>query len=265
MNIIRTIVREKFIILELMSCTIKNSIWDPNAITIAEELDRPYAVVMSRNTSSLFIADTFHHRVVEYDLNLQTYIRVYNRTDAGDTVKIPLGLAVAEDGSELLITDFESKAILRWSFPSYRSTIVSMNYYSGHIGVAVDRNKTIYATEHMMDSITSYDPNTGPMWNYKEWYYPHTHGGRDIFILNDDIYLVQTQLCRVVKISLIDQNQTVTVVAGSGRIGSTTDRLRFPWGLAVDPIEGHVFVSDSKNHRIQLCKSIFLGSLFFCI
>ena len=239
-----------------MSCSMSNSVWDSNGITIAGqqgELSEPYAVVMSKNTSSLFITDTLRNRVVEYDLNSQTYIRIYDRADTGQDLVVPIALALSDDDSQLLVACFPQKYIFRWLFPSYSSKLIVASYYTGYIGVAIDRNKTVYASEHMTDAISSYDTSIGPYWNYGDWVFKPSYAARHILIINNDMYIVQTQLCRVIKVSLTDENQRVTVVAGIGRIGSTSDRLRFPWGLAVDPTEGHVFVSDSRNHRVQLC------------
>lgn len=253
------------IILGVMSCSIRDSVWNPNAITVAGlqgELDRPYAVLISNNSSFMFVADTYHHRILEYDLNLKTYIRIYDRIDTGQSVDVPIAMALADDGSELLAANYNHKTVFRWSLLTNTSSLAVASYYSATVGVALNKNKTVYVAQQLVNFVASIDPNAYPYWNFGDWYLDHIYGVKHIVIVNDFLYMAHSKLCRIVKVSLTDENKTVIVVAGTGRVGSSSDRLRFPWGIAVDHLEGHIFVSDSKNHRIQLCESSYEPSIF---
>lgn len=247
-------------ILGVMSCCIRDSVWNPNAITVTGlqgELDRPYAVLVSNNSSSMYIADTYHDRIFEYDLNLETYVRTYDHISTGQTVNVPIAMALADDGSELLAANYAHKTVFRWSLLTNTSSLAVASYYSATVGLALDKNKTVYVAQQLGYGVHTYYPNAHPYWGFGDWDLENIYGAKQLVIVNDFLYIAQSKLCRIVKVSLTDENKTVITVAGTGRVGSSSDRLRFPWGVAVDPLEGHIFVSDSRNHRIQLCKPAY--------
>lgn len=240
-----------------MSCSIRDSTWNPNGVTVAgleHELHAPYAVTFPKDYSSMFVADTRHNRVLQYNADFSTFIMIYDGTDTDRKIDGPMAIALTDDGSELIVTSYSDKRVLRWSFVTNSSSLVTASYFAGPTGVAVDQNNTVYVARSLQGSVSSYNRDTEPFWGVAEWYTYDVDGVKHITIVNKFIYMALSKGCRVVKAPLIDFDGTVTIVAGNGRLGSTPYHLRFPWGVAVDPIEEHVFVSDSRNHRIQLCK-----------
>jgi len=69
--------------------------------------------------------------------------------------------------------------------------------------------------------------------------------------LNNTLYCSIYGLHKVVKKSLNDSSSTMTIVAGTGSQGSTSNMLYSPWGIFVDT-NFDLYVVDSNNHRIQL-------------
>ena len=250
-----------------MSCSIRNSTWDPNGVTVAgleNELFLPYAVIFPKDYSNMFVADTRNNRVLRYNADFSAFTMVYDGFDTGKRIEGPMAIALTNDGNELIVTSFSDKRVLRRSFVTNLSSLVSFNYLGGATGLAVDQNDTIFVARSIENSVTSFDRNTRPYWDSSYWFASGFRGIKHITIVNQFIYIALSRGCRVVKASLANSNEDAIVVAGTGRIGSTADRLRFPWGVAVDPVDEHVFVSDSRNHRIQLCKHLsFLNSIFY--
>ena len=80
----------------------------------------------------------------------------------------------------------------------------------------------------------------------------------DIFVDNDDnLYCSMHDGHQVVRISLQNASNALTIVAGTGSAGSASNKLDRPWGIFVD-LNFDLYVADHWNHRIQLFR---LGQL----
>ncbi len=71
-----------------------------------------------------------------------------------------------------------------------------------------------------------------------------------LFVINNTIYCSMNDHHQVVKKPLQSSNSTLTIVAGNGSRGSTSNMLNGSQGIFVDT-DFHLYVADSGNHRIQ--------------
>lgn len=72
-----------------------------------------------------------------------------------------------------------------------------------------------------------------------------------LFIIDSIIYCSISDHHQVVKKSLNSSSEPITIVAGTGANGSTSDTLNYPQGIFVNT-NFDLYVADSGNHRIQL-------------
>ena len=72
--------------------------------------------------------------------------------------------------------------------------------------------------------------------------------------INDVLYCSLSSLHQVVKKSLMNNSKTLTVVAGTGCPGFTSNMLNSPYGIFVD-INLNLYVADYINDRIQFFQS----------
>ena len=77
----------------------------------------------------------------------------------------------------------------------------------------------------------------------------------DIFVdLDNTLYCSMEMLHQVVAKSLKSNSNALTIVAGTGTVGSTSNELDHPTGIFVDR-NFDLYVADDRNHRIQLFRS----------
>ena len=215
----------------------------------------------------MFVADTRHNRILRYNSSFSTFTTADTSSDRDAQIFGPMAIALTDDGNDIVIASYQNQRVLGWSLTDYTWSFISYDRDLDHnpTGVAIDKNKNIYVVRSGTESVVRYALNNGTYSSNEEWSLYNITGGKHAAIVNDSIYIAQSRLCRVIKVSLLDSYNKILVVAGNGRLGSTSDRLRFPWGVAVDPIDGHIFVSDTGNHRVQLCKSDTRVLLFLAL
>lgn len=125
------------------------------------------------------------------------------------------------------------------------------------VAVAVDSKGYVYVTdvepEHNVDRITKFD-NDG---NYVKHLGPTRSGG--LFGLlshvdvdtNDHIYSVDRGSFLINKYEFTETGVRYNKLASWGGWGTGPGQFRSPYGLAVDPRNGDVYVSDTLNNNIQ--------------
>ena len=76
-----------------------------------------------------------------------------------------------------------------------------------------------------------------------------------------NLYIVEKDANRVRRLSVSDGSRKVIVGNEDGEVGSDSEHLNKPWGIAFDS-ENNLYVSDKENHRVQ--KFNFLDGDLFC-
>ncbi|UJR07152.1 hypothetical protein I4U23_011440 [Adineta vaga] len=221
----------------MMSCSMENSIWNPRGKTVAglnNELDSPFAVIISKNSSSMFVADTHHDQVLRYTPDFSRFSMISIGTNIDISLVAPASIALTENENNLLVTSFKEFYGFRHSLLTNKTSLAAQHVTGGTTGVAVDQRNNVYIGFTSSTQIRRYEQNTNPSrWN-GSWILsnvPNMSGYQSVIIRQQ-----QNKDCRSRKWSS----------------WINTSRLRFPWGVAVDDREGHIFVSDTGNHRIQL-------------
>ncbi|CAF0875504.1 unnamed protein product [Adineta steineri] len=80
----------------------------------------------------------------------------------------------------------------------------------------------------------------------------------DLFVdIDNNLYCSMYNLHQIMKKSLNTVSNALSIVAGTGSVGSTSNMLNSPWGIYVD-VNFDLYVADYNNNRIQLFR---LGQL----
>ena len=212
---------------------------------------------------NLYISDGPNNRVIVCNKN-GNVIRVIGSKD-GHLFNEPLDVAVDSSGN-VFITDFRNFRISKIDTgDNLVQTIGSsnsgdINYYFGSLapnGIGIDKNNNIYTSD-------SYEDHRVQIYNSSGQYiatigekgvagsdnYHFYRPGDIAFDRNENIFITDTGNHRV---QVYDRNRQYIDTAGvAGAPGNTNDRFNTPLGVAINPVNGRIYISDAFNHRVQI-------------
>lgn len=163
----------------------------------------------------------------------------------------PYGIFINRNNT-IYVTDQENGRIHIWFDDSANPTSTLAEYLSVPSSIFVTAKGDIYVNN---DNLTgqidkwSLDTNTSVV--------AMNIGGKcfGLFVdINDTLYCSMRDLHQVVAKSLNNVSDILTIVAGMGCIGNTTNKLNLPHGIFVN-INFDLYVADCGNNRIQLFQS----------
>jgi hypothetical protein len=153
----------------------------------------------------------------------------------------------------IYVNSQDNKTISVWDEGSARLTITISRYLNDSYGLFVSITDDLYVGNG--DCYRRYG---------KRWLYDPICNGRvmtihrncySLFVdINDTLYCSLESLHQVVKSSLYDRTHTLTIAAGSGSAGSTSNMLNSPRGIFVN-INFDLYIADCYNNRVQLFRS----------
>ena len=159
----------------------------------------------------------------------------------GNLLKINLSLAFKRE-----------LAILRFRFKIQKQNPRIVTGFKWPRGVAVTSSGHILVSEVFADSITIIEGNERKqLLNFKDTnkrLFDHPSG----VAITSDGYILVTDRHRLQKVSFDGEIQSVF---GSMDVGKDNQTLNHPWSIAIHPHTGHVYIADSRNHRIMVLKS----------
>ncbi len=212
---------------------------------------------------NLYVSDGPNDRIIVFDKN-GNVIRVVTSNN-GQLFNEPLDVAVDSSGN-IFISDYRNFRISKIdSGNNLIQTIGSSDssnpdYYFGPLapdGMAIDKNNNIYASDsyqnqriQIYDSSGKYIATIGEMGKIGSDDYHFYRPGDIAFDSNENIFITDTGNHRV---QVYDHNRKHIDTAGiTGVYGSTNDTFNTPIGIAVNPVNGKIYIADTFNHRIQI-------------
>ncbi|CAF3999919.1 unnamed protein product [Rotaria sordida] len=203
-----------------------NAIWKSQAVTIVGSSDRTNSLSRSHlkdpndmlidTNGNLFIADSGNNRVVYLPVNATEGRIVAGRSIRESLFKYAAATVAWKD--QLYVSDLGNYRILAFPLSTTEgspdgTTIV------GRYGVGSPLNQ--------IDSV----------------YYMSIDRMRELFYLSD------FRNNRILKLNLTDN--TLQLAVGTGISGSNNVSLNLPLGITIDETTGSLYVTDSRNHRVQ--------------
>lgn len=226
------------------------SIYNPSGLTVDSQ-------------DNLYVSDGPNDRIIVFDKN-GNVIRVL-KSKNGQLFNEPLDVAVDSSGN-IFISDYRNFRISKVdSGDNLLQTIGSSNpndpgYYFGSFapdGLAIDKNDNIYTGDsyqnhrvQIYDSSGKYIATIGELGKIGSDDYHFYRPGDIAFDCNENIFITDTGNHRV---QVYDRNRKHIDTAGvAGIAGNTNDKFNTPLGVAINPVNGKIYIADTFNHRVQI-------------
>jgi len=212
---------------------------------------------------NLYVSDGPNHRIIVFDKN-GNVLRILGNKD-GQLFNEPLDVAVDSSGN-IFISDYRNFRISKIDAgdnlvqTTGSADSSDINYYFGSFapdGLAIDKNNNIYAGDsyqnhriQIYDSSGKYVATIGELGKMGSDNYHFYRPGDIAFDGNENIFIIDAGNHRV---QVYDRNRTYIDTAGvTGIAGNTNDKFNTPVSIAVNPVNGKIYISDTFNHRIQI-------------
>ena len=181
------------------------------------QFDTPSGLVRIPTNGTLYIADTFNHRIMQYLANasLGTVVAGGNGGGTGSTqLNRPYSFAFDSSSNSFLIANYFSHNVVRWVLGASSWTLIA--------GVTGSPG----ATSTMLSSPLSVTLDC--MGN--------------MYIADSDNHRIQ--------LFLAGQSNGTTIAGVTGSLGNTSNQLNFPYWAILDN-QLNLYVADTLNNRVQ--------------
>ena len=241
-----------------------NATWKKNGITIAggrgrgdalNQLNHPCGLAVD-DDGTVFIADTYNHRIVAWKQGNNTTGRVVaggNGQGGGmNQLDGPSDVLIDKETDSLIICDYGNGRVMRWS---RRNGTTSGEMIIDNIvcnGLAMDDEGHLYVTDEKHE-VRRYrrGEKTGTLvagGNGKGDGFNQLNFPEYVFVDGEGaVYVSDRDNNRVMK--WVKEATEGIVVAGGQGPGEDLTQLSLPYGVFVDA-EGTIYVTESGNHRI---------------
>ncbi|CAF0878209.1 unnamed protein product [Adineta steineri] len=246
-----------------------NTKWKQHGITIAgghekgnqlNQLSFPEDIYVDDDHLSIYIADCYNHRIVEWKYGAKNGQVVAGGNGIGkrsDQLNYPRSVIVDKKNDSLIICDQWNRRVVRWSRQNGENgeTIISdIHCY----GLTIDKNGDLYVSHSWKNEVRRWKQGgrEGTIvagGNGKGNHLDQLNCPTYIFVDKDhSIYVSDTHNHRVMK-WMKGAKEGIIVAGGNGK-GNSSTKLSNPRGLIVDHL-GNIYVADWDNHRImRWCK-----------
>ncbi|CAF1318675.1 unnamed protein product [Adineta steineri] len=178
----------------------------------------PCGIARNSSTGTLYIADTFNHRIMKYLMNASsgTVVAGGNGPGTGITqLSYPYGFTFDSSSNSLLIANYQTNNILRWVLGASSWTLV--------IGSPAGLSGSTSTLLNQPVGIT-----LDPMGN---------------------IYVADSRNHRI-QFFVAGQSNGTTIAGVTGSFGISQNQLNYPYWVIVDN-QLNLYVSDTFNNRVQ--------------
>jgi sugar lactone lactonase YvrE len=236
--------------------------WKQNGITMAggngrrNQLSLPYGIFID-DDQTIYIADCFNHRIVEWKSNATNGKIVAGGNGNGNRtnqLNYPIDVIIDKENNFFIISDRENRRVMRWSRQNNtnngRIIIDDIDCY----GLTMDKNGSLYVSDYKKNEVKRWkrgDRNGKIVagGNGKGDYVNQLNSPTFIFVDEDySLYVSDKDNHRVMK-WLKGAKEGIVVVGGHGQ-GNSLKQLSYPQGVIVDQL-GQIYVADGNNHRVM--------------
>ncbi|CAF1181927.1 unnamed protein product [Adineta steineri] len=242
-----------------------NTKWKQHGITVAggdedgnqlNQLSRPCGIYVDDDHRTIYIADCWNHRIVEWKYGAENGQLVAGENGQGnrsDQLNFPRDVIVDKMNNSLIICDGFNRRVVRWSRQHGENgeTIISDIDCSR---LTMDKNGDLYVSDWKKNEVRRWKQGeregtivaggNGQGNHLNQLHYP-TH----IFVDEDhSVYVSDCYNHRVMK-WMKGAKEGIVVAGGKGK-GNSLTQLSYLQGVTVDHL-GNVYVADSSNHRIM--------------
>jgi sugar lactone lactonase YvrE len=189
------------------------------------ELYGPYSATVDGPRNRLFVADTFNHRVVEFNTQTGAFVQNIGSYGSGDGQFIdPLGVGVDPFTGDIYVADYGNSRIQEISVTDTPSWAFVGKF--GSYGTGDGQFHEVRSVVSDGSSIWVSD-----LYNYRVQRFTRTPGTPPIYTF-------------AAKVGKVDGGLNPIPGSGNGEFSNSG-----PWGLALD--SGKLYVADPGNYRIQ--------------
>ncbi|CAF3804931.1 unnamed protein product [Rotaria sp. Silwood1] len=242
-----------------------NAHWAQNGVVVAggreqgnstNQLKNPLGLFID-DDQTIFIADTYNHRIVQWkmgDTNGQVVAGGHGAGNQSDQLNLPIDVLIDKETDSLIICDRENRRVVRWSrrHDTTQGEVLVDNIYC--YGLAMDNQRYLYISDTDKHEVRRYqigDKNGTIVAGSNGRGADLNQLAAPTYIFVDQqqtVYVSEYYNHRVVK-----WNKGATegiVVAGGQGEGKALTQLSYPHGLFVDTL-GTLYVADTANHRVM--------------
>ncbi|CAF0769564.1 unnamed protein product [Adineta steineri] len=249
-----------------------NTRWKQHGITITGghgrgnqlyQLYYPCGIYVDDDHQTIYIADCYNHRIVEWKYGEETG-QVVAGGNGSDQLNGPTDVIVDKKNDSLVICDWKNRRVVQWSRQNGTDgkTIISdIDCRS----LTMDSNGNLYVSDYERNEVRRWKQGEkeGTLVagrNGKGNHSNQLHFPTYIFVDDEhSIYVSDEMNHRVMK--WMKGAKEGIVVAGGKGYGNSLTQLCYPQGVVVDH-SGTVYVADSTNDRImRWCEGSCEGSI----
>ncbi len=232
------------------------------------QFNEPWGVGVTRDGSTIFVADTWNHRVQVFDRSGQL-LRKWGYFDGvaevpGDPYALygPRGLAVDLDGN-VLVADTGNKRIVRYTpegegLEQIGGGGVIGGTFNEPSSVAVDpRNGDVFVADNWNQRIQKLTPDLqfSEEWLVPSWETQQRDDKPGIAVdTQGRVYVTDPTMFRVIVYSPEGE-----IAASFGAYGKEANQLTFPNGVAIDWQTNQALVADADSGRVLLYPALPQG------
>ncbi|CAF1155895.1 unnamed protein product [Rotaria sp. Silwood1] len=242
-----------------------NAKWKQNGFTVAggngsgsgiNQLDRPWGLCVDDDAQTIYIADTYNHRIVEWKCGVTYGLVVAGGNGNGNEVyqlNYTGDVIVDIKRDSLIISDYENKRVVRWPRRNGTSGETIISNISCR-GLTMDEDGSLYVVDDEKHEVRRYtigdtEGTVVAGGNGSGNHLNQLSKPRYIFVDQDhSVYVSDCENHRVMK-WVAGANEGI-VVAGGQEEGNSLTKLAGPYGVVVDQLET-VYVADCWNNRIM--------------
>ncbi|CAF1487333.1 unnamed protein product, partial [Adineta steineri] len=253
-----------------------NTTWKQHGITIAggngpgsqlNQLYLPQSIYVDDDHQTIYIADCYNHRIVEWKYganNGQVVAGGKGQGNRSDQLSFPRDVIVDKKSDSLIICDGGNRRVVRWSRQNGANgeTIISDILCCR---LTMDRNGDLYVSDYMKNEVRRWKQGEreGTIMaggNGKGSHLNQLNCPTHLFVDEDhSIYVSDFENHRVMK--WMKGAKEGIVVAGGKDRGNSLTQLSYPLGVVIDHLV-NVYVADSFSHRImRWCEGSREGSI----
>jgi sugar lactone lactonase YvrE len=228
----------------------------------------PDGIFIDDDDQTIYIADSWNHRIVKWKCNATKGQIVADGNGKGNKTNQlygPTDVIIDKENNSLVIADLGNRRVMLWSRQN--------NTINGEIiienidcyGLTMDKNGSLYVSDYKKNEVRRWkrgDQNGTIVagGNEKENHLNQLNFPTYIFVDEDySLYISEKDNHRVMK-WLKGANQGIIVAGGDGQ-GNSLTQLSRPHGLIVDQL-GQIYVADMDNHRVmRWCKGAKEGTI----